>query len=437
MIAAWMIYSIVVSIPITLGALALSTLLRRHGVPERGIWIAALLLAVAVPVFGLLPATSSGVAPMGAVALDLGLPEVVELGERGVLAGLSSGALVLWMGLSALLGLGLLRSVRRLALKSRGWATEVRAGTAVLVSDDVGPAVFGLWRPTVILPVWMWDLPEDQLGLIVRHEVEHIRAGDPWAVGFLLVMRVAAPWHPGVWLLTAGLRQAIEIDCDRRVLVGHRDVRGYGETVLVVAARMRPGPAQPVAAFTESVRFIKRRLLVMTQPQRRLGRYGVLGVAALAAVVLVGACETPLPSFSPEEPLEVETVYTGSVEIPAPADASLQAEAEVADPSFTPFTVAPSITNQSEMVTKMEENYPPLLRDAGIGGTIKVYVFVDEAGVVQDRRIHESSGHQALDDAAMRVAREFRFSPALNRDTPVGVWVSFPITFQPDPRPAN
>lgn len=101
-----------------------------------------------------------------------------------------------------------------------------------------------------------------------------------------------------------------------------------------------------------------------------------------------------------------------------------------AAPTFTPFTVAPSIQNRSEVIKAMEREYPPLLRDAGIGGTVKVYFFIDETGKVQDTRIDQSSGHQALDDAALKVASIYQFSPALNRDKKVPVWVSFPITFQ-------
>ncbi|HSM59648.1 MAG TPA: hypothetical protein VK849_02575, partial [Longimicrobiales bacterium] len=41
-----------------------------------------------------------------------------------------------------------------------------------------------------------------------------------------------------------------------------------------------------------------------------------------------------------------------------------------AAPTFTPFTVAPSILNRDEVVRAMEREYPPLLRDAGIGGTV-------------------------------------------------------------------
>ena len=101
-----------------------------------------------------------------------------------------------------------------------------------------------------------------------------------------------------------------------------------------------------------------------------------------------------------------------------------------AQPTFTPFTVAPSIQNRQEVVRAMTREYPPLLRDAGIGGTVRVYFFIDENGQVQDYRIDQTSGHQALDDAALAVADVYRFSAALNRDKKVPVWVSFPITFQ-------
>jgi len=112
---------------------------------------------------------------------------------------------------------------------------------------------------------------------------------------------------------------------------------------------------------------------------------------------------------------------------PPPEDVATDLSAA---PTFTPFTVAPAILNRPEVVRAMTREYPPLLRDAGIGGTVKVFFFIDEEGAVKDFRIDETSGHQALDDAALAVADVYRFSAALNRDKKVPVWVSFPITFQ-------
>jgi periplasmic protein TonB len=100
-----------------------------------------------------------------------------------------------------------------------------------------------------------------------------------------------------------------------------------------------------------------------------------------------------------------------------------------AEPTFTPFTVAPTILNREEIRRAMVDAYPPLLRSAGIGGTVRVFFFINENGTVEDYRIQQSSGHQQLDDAALAVAGLYRFSPALNRDKKVPVWVVFPVEF--------
>ncbi len=99
-------------------------------------------------------------------------------------------------------------------------------------------------------------------------------------------------------------------------------------------------------------------------------------------------------------------------------------------PTFTPFTVAPEILNREELVRAMILNYPPTLKASGIGGVVQVYFFIDEEGVVRSTRISQGSGYEALDIAALEVAGMYRFSPALNRDERVPVWVSFPIRFQ-------
>ena len=128
---------------------------------------------------------------------------------------------------------------------------------------------------------------------------------------------------------------------------------------------------------------------------------------------------TIAPTTFEENPIE---------DLPPPPEE--QATDLSAAPTFTPFTVAPSIQNRAEVVRAMEREYPPLLRDAGIGGSVKVFFFIDENGKVGDYRIDQSSGHSALDDAALAVADVYRFTAALNRDQKVPVWVSFAITFQ-------
>ena len=100
------------------------------------------------------------------------------------------------------------------------------------------------------------------------------------------------------------------------------------------------------------------------------------------------------------------------------------------NPVFTPMTVRPEIGNRAEVQAALMREYPTLLRDAGIGGTVVVWFYVTETGQVADRRISESSGHTPLDEAALNVANVFQFTPAMNRDEAVAVWIQLPITFQ-------
>jgi protein TonB len=99
-------------------------------------------------------------------------------------------------------------------------------------------------------------------------------------------------------------------------------------------------------------------------------------------------------------------------------------------PSFTPHTVRPEVTNRSEVQRALVSEYPAMLRDAQIGGTVLVWLFVDTDGRVENSKVQQTSGYPMLDAAALKVANTMRFTPAFNRDQKVPVWVSIPITFK-------
>lgn len=105
-----------------------------------------------------------------------------------------------------------------------------------------------------------------------------------------------------------------------------------------------------------------------------------------------------------------------------------------ADPSDAPAwiqrDVDPALTNGREVQQVLEQRYPSRLREAGIGGTVILHVFVDADGVPTRSQIAESSGYPQLDAAAREVIDRMEFSPALNRDKPIGVWVRQGVTFK-------
>jgi protein TonB len=100
-----------------------------------------------------------------------------------------------------------------------------------------------------------------------------------------------------------------------------------------------------------------------------------------------------------------------------------------AAPAFTPYTVSPELKNRDAVARALERNYPALLRDAGVGGSVLVWLLIDEQGKVMRVQVKEPSEYEALDAAALKVAQTMEFTPALNRDKAVKVWVSIPIRF--------
>jgi TonB family protein len=101
-----------------------------------------------------------------------------------------------------------------------------------------------------------------------------------------------------------------------------------------------------------------------------------------------------------------------------------------AAPVFTPMTVRPEIRNRAAVQAALLREYPPILRDNGIGGTVVVWFFITQDGLVQDTRVSQSSGQVQMDEAALKVADVLRFTPALNRAQRVAVWIEVPIVFQ-------
>lgn len=116
-------------------------------------------------------------------------------------------------------------------------------------------------------------------------------------------------------------------------------------------------------------------------------------------------------------------------ETPPPPPSS-SGESSGGQSAFSPFTVSPAIINRAEVARALDREYPQFLKDAGIEGTVRVGFHIDEEGRVIESRLVTPSGHDGLDEAALAVADVMRFSPALNRETRVAVWVELPISFE-------
>jgi beta-lactamase regulating signal transducer with metallopeptidase domain len=77
------------------------------------------------------------------------------------------------------------------------------------------PAVIGWFRPIVLLPVTaLTGLSEEQLQLVIVHELAHIQRLDPFVNVFQISVETLLFYHPAVWWLNQRIRAEREHCCD-------------------------------------------------------------------------------------------------------------------------------------------------------------------------------------------------------------------------------
>jgi periplasmic protein TonB len=74
--------------------------------------------------------------------------------------------------------------------------------------------------------------------------------------------------------------------------------------------------------------------------------------------------------------------------------------------------------------------YPAAAQQRGFAGRVLLRVDVSVAGTPLDVKVVSSSGHDILDEAALRAVRAWRFVPATRGGTPVAGVVNVPVEFK-------
>ncbi len=89
----------------------------------------------------------------------------------------------------------------------------------VVTADNLGPAAFGWWRGTVLLPKAVIEQSQkNELAAILAHELVHLRRFDPLAGSLQLLVQCLWWFHPAVWWANRQIRIERERSCDEEVL---------------------------------------------------------------------------------------------------------------------------------------------------------------------------------------------------------------------------
>ena len=452
MIASIAVHSLLLGVVLSLCAAAFERVLvalssRAGRAPARRfVWLAAMAASVLVPlVTGVRPAPGpveavvvvGEVIPVGGVAVapettvwqDAGAMmlgaaaflvraasaalETAGTALNGWFLALGSSILVGWVLASMVLLAVLARLTVRLHGERRGWKESSVDRVPVLLSENAGPAVIGFWKGSIVLPSWLLELGAPLRALVLRHELEHVRARDPGVLSAAVACLLFQPWNPALWWQFRRLRMAVELDCDARVLSGGADVERYGLLLLAVGQRTRRN-LTPVAALAEDRTLLARRIATMSEPRTKtsLTRVALWGALATAGVLV--ACELPSGErlASPNE------------------EASPSAAVAGPDGAYFEFQVDKPV---SAAANSAQPRYPELARTSGMAGTVLAQFVVDTSGTVITDSFQVIDSDDALFTEAVRQALpRMRFHAAEVGGHKVKQLVQLPFVFAID-----
>lgn len=298
MIEHWMLSVLTLGALVALGGTFLAHLSPLVGLPRRWLWLALMLVSVSLPVVMALRKAPVVPPPVPMVSIPQG-PSTpsTSLAQATTPSPNSDGVLLVGWGVASLLLAGIFSmSHRRIRIELATYQRRELLGATVAVSPDFGPAAVGILRSEVVLPEWVFDLPREEQKMVLRHELEHIRAGDHFVLLTGVVLAVLMPWNLGLWWQLRRLRVGMEVDCDARVAPTPRDRPRYAE--LLLRARNQRRVHRLALALVPAPSALGERLLALLEwhrPTRRQMTAWSVSTLACAGVLL----HVPVPSVRP------------------------------------------------------------------------------------------------------------------------------------------
>ncbi len=175
---------------------------------------------------------------------------------------------------------------------------KVRRLPQVVISNRVCcPAVFGLFRPILLIPEESLDsLNPTDARHILLHELAHIARGDLLIHSLHMLLLIAYWPNPLLWLMRKHLQNLRELCCDTTVARHLKDdTPAYRETLIETAKGLLAQPVDPglgLLGLFENSSWILTRLQWL---EKKTWRYWRLRITMVALVVLImSTCVLPM-----------------------------------------------------------------------------------------------------------------------------------------------
>jgi len=175
-----------------------------------------------------------------------------------------------------------------------------RLPAIVFSRDAVTPAVYGAFRPVLLLPEhYLEDLSREQAEHVLLHELCHVKRGDLWIHGLVLLLQVVYWFNPFLLWASRQLRHVREMCCDQTLAERLQDrTDAYRKTLLDTARELLSEKVEPamglLGVFEEPFWLVAR----IRWLEKKTWHYRK-SIAALTALVILSMAILVMPMAGP------------------------------------------------------------------------------------------------------------------------------------------
>jgi beta-lactamase regulating signal transducer with metallopeptidase domain len=191
-----------------------------------------------------------------------------------------------------------------------------RKPTPVVTNSIKTPAVFGLFRPVLLMPVgYIRNLSRKDTEYLLLHELAHIKRGDLVMHSLYMLLQLVYWYNPLLWLVRRRLRHLRELCCDATVadILRDRTVE-YRRTLLEAARQFLVTPVEyglGLVGLFEDSNFLIARIKWLEKPVWRHRKMKNATVVTMVLLLLVCV----LPMAQAQQDSVPDTPDTGGAEL--------------------------------------------------------------------------------------------------------------------------
>lgn len=168
----------------------------------------------------------------------------------------------------------------------------------VVLTDKVRcPAVFGVFRPVLLIPADKFiDLKPQDISHILLHELAHIKRGDLFIHAIHMCLQIAYWFNPLLWIIRKQLQNLREICCDATVAkILKEKTFGYRETLLETARQLLAEPVDPglgLMGLFENSNWLVERLKWLKKNTWKNRRLRIITISVMVSIMIT--CVMPM-----------------------------------------------------------------------------------------------------------------------------------------------